>query len=330
MPPAYDLQAGTDANRVENVLTTFSGPSQQKDVPFQWDSRLTPGPLHDTAIVAIKNDAMTGARKRRRKGKKKAPGPKGSTCLQWTKEVKRISALDHKLRTEVTRLRVFVTIRAPAEATLLEGKGFIQLRLGRLTQTFRRKGLRLIGILVYELKATDGARLHAHMLIYPTSRKALDLVANWADIYEPRRTGKRHDVVIHARPACAGDTDYLTKQRRPFSPDCEANTRHRRQPGAYIPGPRWTMTSGLKALNLETPAKTETPPVPVKRVEPVRDLAKLLGLLPDPSLLSRSDVAEQLGYQDRLHMANILRGPDGMSPTKRKYVEDLLETGEIR
>ena len=42
---------------------------------------------------------------------------------------------------------------------------------------------------------------------------------------------------------------------------------------------------------------------------------------------TQQQAAERLGYQDRSHIANILRGHDGMSPARRKYLEYLLETG---
>jgi hypothetical protein len=175
--------------------------------------------------------------------------------------VKQVSALDYLARS-AGLIPLFVTIRAPKGEPAAKGKRFIAKRLGHLGQSLQRdtrsrRGQPHIGMTVYEV-APDESHLHAHHIVYLTRRADMKIVARWADVFEPKRTGKRHDVTMHARPACLNDIGYMTKQRLPLSPDFEANTTHRRKPGGFIPGPRWALTKHFRAMAaLE---RSEVPP----------------------------------------------------------------------
>jgi hypothetical protein len=188
--------------------------------------------------------------------------------------VKQVSALDYLAR-RAGLIPVLVTIRAPKEEPAAKGKRFIAKKLGHLGQSLQRdtrsrEGQPHIGMTVYEIGPDEG-HLHAHHMVYLTRRADMKIVARWADMFEPRRTGKQHDVTIHARPACSTDIAYMTKQRLPLSPDFEANTAHRRKPGGFIPGPRLTITRHFRAMAaLE---RSEVPPSVRHLIEVRREAA---------------------------------------------------------
>jgi hypothetical protein len=63
-----------------------------------------------------------------------------------------------------------------------------------------------------------------------------------------------------------------------------------------------------------------TPSIPTADTALMGQFCELFGY-------TQQQAAERLGYRDRSHVANVLRGHDGLSPARRKWVQYLLETG---
>jgi hypothetical protein len=171
--------------------------------------------------------------------KKKRGGHRGSKGLRWRADVSRVFGLAKIARENRTPLNHFLTLRTPDDAADdLKAKRIICRRIAHLGQALKRRdpGHPLIYLAVYE--KTGGGRLHAHVLVH-VRRPAIPVLERWAD-------GIDRD----ARPAGRRHLAYVTKQRHPLPPEVEQSVRrtHRRQKGAFIPGPRVSVSRELAAL----------------------------------------------------------------------------------
>lgn len=177
----------------------------------------------------------TGPASRRRK--KRRGGWRPSKALRWKADVKVIYGLAAAARKSRKPLNVMATIRVPHDiGSDAAGKRAISRATAHLGQSLQRRGVRHIGLTVFEKK--PGGHLHGHHLVH-VPHEHDDLIARWVD-----------GAAANVRDACPADWNvigYVTKQRRSLPPGAESNVRHRREPGAEIVGPRWTPTKGLLA-----------------------------------------------------------------------------------
>lgn len=185
-----------------------------------------------------------GRRKRRKKG-----GWGSSTCLRW-QEVKQIAHMDALARQAGRPMNVFASIRSPEGVEGAEAKRAIGRAVAHFGQALHRRGVPHIGLTVYERE--PGGEVHGHHLAH-VPREHDDILARWADGNER-----------HVRPAAATDVLYMTKQREALPPHFTPTLYgkpHNRRKGAEIPGPRWTATKALCALEQqERPASVAKAP----------------------------------------------------------------------
>ena len=173
MQPAGDLPIGNGSKAAGNVLTGFSARPAQNTFSDQTDNITSSGSDGVADIIAFKDyplfDPLKRTRRRKTKAKKGKRGPRGSTGLAWTDGVKAIFDLD-RLARRSDLFPVLLTIRAPKDKSLVEGKDFIQKKTAHLGQalqrgTRHRKGTPHIGLTVYEIGRDEG-HLHAHHMVY--------------------------------------------------------------------------------------------------------------------------------------------------------------------
>jgi hypothetical protein len=124
-------------------------------------------------------------------------------------------------------------------------KRFIHGKLAHVGQALKRKGYQHIGLTVFEHGGPNGNDLHAHQLIVlPTGGERIigayidDLIVDLRAI----APDERHKVA-----------DYISKQRRPLSPDFEADNGHRYETDVKpVPGKKLSFTkAATQALNGE-------------------------------------------------------------------------------
>ena len=347
MQPAGNLHARNGTESAGNVLTGFSARPAQNTFSDQTDNIGSSGSDGVADIIAFKDyplpDPLKMTAEKEDKGQEGEARAAGIDRAGVDRRRKTIFELD-RLARRAGLIPVLLTIRAPKDKPLVEGKDFIQTRTARLGQalqrpTRHRKGTPHIGLTVYEIGRNEG-HLHAHHMVYLANRADMKIVARVADVFEKKPTRKRHDVVIHARPACETDIGYMTKQRLPLSPDVEANIKHIRVPGGSIPGPRWSLLGismlcerGRLRLRTSDPARHKQSyrsrpttgirqfglPLDWKPSRPPTDAA-LMAQFCEVFGYTQQQAAERLEYRDRSHVANILRGHDGMSPARRKWI----------
>ncbi len=163
--------------------------------------------------------------------------------------------------------------------------------------------------------------------------------------------------MVHVRSADQFGPEYVTKQRQWRGPEIE--DRHKRlwKKSAQIEGPRVGYSKEAKALvtRLEATGSVATPllhraphirlvssnptgptpaagsaqfglPLDWRPSRPATDAALMVRFC-EVFGYTQQQAAQRLGYRDRSHVANIIRGHDGMSPARRRWIEYLLETG---
>ena len=188
----------------------------------------TPLALEDSPFEAIEPPSLGHRGKR--------GGWRSSTGLTWT-EVKEIHRLDFVARSARYPLNYLVSVM-PETGDDQERKRSCSRLIAHLGQHLRRHGSPHVGVTVYE-KASS-ADLHAHHLVHIPPRKTA--VLEWI----------RSRPEMHVRRAVESDPGYVTKERLPLPPDCEARVCHNRRRGLRIPGKRYSGTGDL--LELANPA----------------------------------------------------------------------------
>lgn len=324
----------------ENVTGYVTSTEALKRILDQED-RASAGPLgHISVIGDCPSEAPSGSRKatgKKRKQKPKKRGPRGSKYLEWA-QVKQVDHLAHVAKREGYELNRCITVRASKDVSDAEGKREINRQLDRIGEGLKSRGQEWVAVWAYE----KDPYLHAHVLIYVAPGN-LDLLKN-----RQKRSGR----IVHVRKADAVGPEYITKQRRKLSPEFEARINRSWRKGAHIDGPRVGYSKAARALLNRFPLqqireavfeRPEESPLPPEPPRPAAQMGLPLDWVPsrpfsDAGLMgqfiqvfgyTQREAAKQLGYRDRSHVANIMRGHDGMSPTRRKYLEYRLETGLI-
>jgi hypothetical protein len=188
----------------------------------------TPLALEDSPFEAIEPPSLGHRGKR--------GGWRSSTGLTWT-EVKEIHRLDFVARSARYPLNYLVSVM-PETGDDQERKRSCSRLIAHLGQHLRRHGSPHVGVTVY--KKASSADLHAHHLVHIPPRKTA--VLEWI----------RSRPEMHVRRAVESDPGYVTKERLPLPPDCEARVCHNRRRGLRIPGKRYSGTGDL--LELANPA----------------------------------------------------------------------------
>lgn len=309
------------------------------------DTHEAPKSLHISVIESsLGPRSHPGKKQARRNGKKKPGkrGPKGSTFLTMD-QVRDIDGLAHAARREGLDLNLCITVRAPKGLSDAAGKRAIDGRLKHIGEALRERGQDWLAVWVYE----KGPHLHAHVLVHvaPKNRKLV------------MRRHEGRGGAVHIRSADQFGPEYVTKQRQWRGPEIEDQNKRLWTKSARIEGPRIGYSKAAKELLARSKAPssvaapmpyrpssirlvisnpTEAPPttgirqfgLPLdwKPSRPPTDAA-LMAQFCEVFGYTQQQAAERLGYRDRSHVANVLRGHDGMSPTRRKWVEYLLETG---
>ena len=176
--------------------------------------------------------------------------------LSWA-EVRYISELDKAATDSGAPLNRMVTIRGSSTDTPLAAeKARLAGKVAHIGQALHRAGFEHIGLTVYERKR--GKELHAHHLLH-VPRAAMPVLARFhspPDVKITTTTVRR--------------VSYVTKQREQLSPDFERtmSSLFSRQPGDYIPGPRYSLTGALAALVPSGVGRPPTKATPRPRTPP--------------------------------------------------------------
>lgn len=181
---------------------------------------------------------------------------KGRGGYQPTKYLSWDNVKDAKYLTMKYRLNVSLDIMPP-EGTDIERKRYIAKKVAHIAEAIkRRRGKAPITVIVFEKGGPQNRSLHGHVLMR-VERRDYDIIDRKAD-----------GVIIKAAflntaAAREAKANYITKQRRPLSPDFEARQQHRyeRNP-APVPGKRISFCKYAKALlqtrwEAQAAAKTE-------------------------------------------------------------------------
>jgi hypothetical protein len=309
------------------------------------DKREAPEGLHISVIESSSEPGShPGKKQARRKGKKKPGkrGPKGSTFLTM-EQVRDVDGLAHMARREGRDLNLCITVRAPKGLSDAAGKRAIDGRLKHIGEALRERGQVWLAVWVYE----KSPHLHAHVLVHvaPKNRKLV------------MRRHEGRGGAVHIRSADRFGPEYVTKQRQWRGPEIEDQNKRLWTKSARIEGPRIGYSKAAKELLARSKASSSVaapmpyrassirlvssmPVVPATTVAPTQfglpldwtpsiptaDTA-LMGQFCELFGYTQQQAAERLGYRDRSHVANVLRGHDGLSPARRKWVQYLLETG---
>jgi hypothetical protein len=135
-------------------------------------------------------------------------------------------------------LNAFITIKADWRcSTDQERKRDLSRKIAHLGQAIKGRGrtprqTHFVGVTAYEKKLSGV--LHAHMLVHVED---LAFAEEWAD-----------GDTINVKRAKPCHLNYITKQRRPLSPDFEATCGHSRQRSEKIIGARLSYSADAKAL----------------------------------------------------------------------------------
>ena len=177
-----------------------------------------------------RGSGRSGSRRRAKKKSKtkRAGGWRKTASLEWH-EVKSINHGLHVLAASGNATNVLVTISPSADIQDDAARKRLCYSLSaRIGQYLRRHGHKFLALRVFE-KAIGG-KLHLHMLVVVPS----DCVA--------RLHGMADGSVIDMRKAAKCHPNYLTKNRRPLSPEFERIVGHRRKKGEAFKGRRWSFT----------------------------------------------------------------------------------------
>lgn len=232
---------------------------QPADQGVEHDSG-SPAPAPHSLVVKkglTESESAKPPRGARRRGKgsrrKRKGGWRSSKALTW-QQVKQIAGMNGLARRARTPLNAFATITPADGLPPSKAKRRVATLVGRLGQALKRRGVQHVGLTVYE--RTPGGQLHGHHLAH-VPREHDDILARWADGDE------RHVAPVKD----SGVVSYITKQRHALPPDFLATLNgkpHQHQPGAEIPGKRWTPTKAMLALA----ARETTQPVRAAAVVP--------------------------------------------------------------
>ena len=210
--PTYNQISDKTANDIDDAISSYivRGTSKPK----------TASPSKRAANGATKSGNKK--RKNRRKG-----GWKTRRGLNM-QEVKRAHELNKLAKEAGLPLNRFVSIHPPPEI-LARGDGkakrWLSSRTSDVMRTVRRRSTprqaKVPCMTVYE-KARGGS-LHCHLLLHEArGNSAIERIAD--------------GTIIDVKTAVKKHIDYITKQRRPLSPEFEATTTHRRKSSDPITG----------------------------------------------------------------------------------------------
>ena len=191
---------------------------------------LTPSLLERPAPSSRKS------KKRKRPSKKKTGGWPVTKYLHWW-EVKTIKDSVHRLTGAGFKPDTFLTLRPPPEIVEdAERKLWCRRKLGNIQRLFRRGDQKFCAVSVFEKPL--GGQIHMHTILFcPSGLKA-------------KLNNMHSHPEIDVRPARERHTAYVLKNRRPLSPDFEANIKHQIswKKAAPFRGKRWVISPDAQQI----------------------------------------------------------------------------------
>jgi hypothetical protein len=184
-------------------------------------------------------NGATKARNKKRKNRKKG-GWKTRRGLSWqeVKQAYKLKLLARKARLPLNR---FVSIRPPAPVLArgdAKAKRWLSFAVNRIVQIVRGRcahprQAKVPCVTVYEKER--GGAIHCHLLLHENrDDSAIERIAD--------------GTVIDVKPAINKHIGYITKQRRPQSPEFEATINHRRKSSDPIRGVLISFNTDAKDL----------------------------------------------------------------------------------